>query len=80
MDTSLALVILAVFAAFCISIYRKKQQDAYLQKKEQIVHAIKNQVAQIVEQDSDEERKQKILEKIKKIGIYQCDEQNLHLR
>lgn len=80
MDYSLALVILAVFAALCISIYRRKQQDAYLQKKEQIVRAIKTQVAEIVEQDTDEERKKKILEKIKKIGIYQCDGQNLHLR
>ena len=67
---------MAFAVALCISLYRKRQDD-YHQNKIRIIQNIKDTVAQIVE---DDERKKQILEKIKKVGIYQCDKQNLHLR
>jgi hypothetical protein len=79
MDYSLVLILLAICIAFCISVYRKKQEDAF-RRKDTLINALNTQVAQIVEQDSDEERKKRILEKIKKVGIFQCEQQNLHLR
>ena len=78
MDTSLALVLFAVFAAFCISIYRKRKQDA-LDRYKRNLQIINQHIAELKE-DIEEEKKKKILEKIKKVGIYQCDQQNLHLR
>jgi len=59
--------------AFCI----KKQNEMTRHLRNQ---AIQKGIESIVEQDSDEERKQRILQKIRKVGIYQCDSSNLHLR
>jgi uncharacterized membrane protein (DUF106 family) len=77
MEIGLALVLLAVFVAFLMSILRKKQQDA---RREYVNERLKESLTEFVMQDADEERKRKNLEKIKKIGIYQCDTSNLHLR
>ena len=87
MNYSILLPILAFAVALCISLYRRYQQKR--QERRILIQNIQETICKAVaamnqphEDDTseDEQRKKEILEKIKKIGIFQCDKQNLHLR